>query len=126
MTIMPSEVIKAWEDREGPIVLTTVNNEGVPNAIYASCVSKYDDETVIVADNYFKKTKENILNHPYASVLFITKDGKSYQQKEIDYFTEGSYFEDMKCWNPTKHPGHAAAVIKVQQVFSGSKQLAGN
>jgi len=127
MTTMPNEVIQAWDDREGPIILTTINDEDVPNAIYASCVSKYDNETIIIADNYFKKTKENILNNRHASILFITNKGKSYQIKgEINYFTDGEYFEDMKLWNPTKHPGHAAAVLKVEQVFSGSKQLTGN
>lgn len=124
MTNMPNEVIEAWMEREGPIVLTTVNDDGVTNAIYATCVRLYDSETLIVADNYFQKTKDNILSNIYASILFMSKEGKSYQVKgEIHYFTEGKYFEDMKGWNPTKHPGHAAAVLKVKQVFSGSKQL---
>lgn len=127
MTKITEEVIHAWNDREGPIILTTVDTDGVPNAIYASCVSKYDDETIIVADNYFKKTKENILNDCNASILFRTKEGKSYQIKgDFEYFTEGKFYEDMKGWNPSRHPGHAAAVLKVSQVFSGSKQLVGN
>ena len=126
MTKLPEEVIRAWEDREGPIILTTVNNEGVPNAIYASCVSKYDDETLIVADNYFNKTKENILNECKAAVLFMNKDQESFQIKgDIGYFIEGKYYEDMKGWNPSRHLGHAAAVISIRKVFSGSKQLAG-
>jgi hypothetical protein len=29
----------------------------------------------------------------------------------------------MKKWNPTKHPGHAAAALKVEQVFSGGEQI---
>lgn len=126
MTKLPEEVIRAWEDREGPIILTTVNNEGVPNAIYASCVSMYDDEILIVADNYFNKTKENILNECKAAVLFMNKDQESFQIKgDIGYFIEGKYYEDMKGWNPSRHPGHAAAVISIKKVFSGSKQLAG-
>jgi len=126
VTKLPEEVIRAWEDREGPIILTTVNNEGVPNAIYASCVSMYDDEILIVADNYFNKTKENILNECKAAVLFMNKDQESFQIKgDIGYFIEGKYYEDMKGWNPSRHPGHAAAVISIKKVFSGSKQLAG-
>ena len=126
MTKLPEEVIRAWEDREGPIILTTVNNEGVPDAIYASCVSMYDDEILIVADNYFNKTKENILNECKAAVLFMNKDQESFQIKgDIGYFIEGKYYEDMKGWNPSRHPGHAAAVISIKKVFSGSKQLAG-
>jgi predicted pyridoxine 5'-phosphate oxidase superfamily flavin-nucleotide-binding protein len=118
------EIRLAWENHEGPVVLTTVDPEGVPNAIYATCVSLYDDETIVVADNYFNKTKANISSGSCGSILFITKDGKSYQVKgEIQYLTSGEIFEDMKRWNPERHPGHAAAVIKVDQVYSGARRL---
>lgn len=124
MPNLPSEVIQAWDDRNGPVILTTVDQQGVPNAIYATCVSRFDDETLVVADNYFDKTKKNILAGSAASILFITKDGKAYQVKgRIDYCESGEIFDDMKKWNPEKHPGHAAAALKVEAVFSGAKQL---
>jgi predicted pyridoxine 5'-phosphate oxidase superfamily flavin-nucleotide-binding protein len=124
MAKMTIELKKAWENREGPIVLTTVDQEGIPNAIYATCVSMYDDETLVVADNYFLKTRENILLGSRASLLFITTEGNSYQVKgDVQYLTSGEIYENMKSWNPTRHPGHAAVAIKVRQVFSGSKQL---
>lgn len=124
MRALTDEVLKAWENRDGPVVLVTVDKKGIPNAIYASYVSKYDEETLIVADNYFDKTRKNIMSGSQASILFITKDRKSYQIKgEIQYHSEGVYYDDMKRWNDTGHPGHAAAVIKVEQIFKGSKQL---
>ena len=125
MPVLPEAVSQAWENREGPIVLTTVDAEGNPNSIYATCVSKYREDTLVVADNFFNKTKANILAESQASLLFITKEGKSYQIKgRIEYHTEGAVFEDMKQWNPAKLPGHAAAVLKVEQVFSGAEKLA--
>ena len=51
--IIPDEVKAAWDEKEDAVVLTTVNKSGVPNSIYATCVSKFDDETFVVADNYF-------------------------------------------------------------------------
>jgi uncharacterized protein len=97
MTALPEEVSKAWEDREGPIILSTVNGDGIPNAIYATCVKKYSDDTMVVANNYFSKTLENILAGSKGTILFITKEGKSYQLKgSIEYHKEGSIFEDMK------------------------------
>jgi len=125
MPALPQTVSQAWENREGPIVLTTVDAEGNPNAIYATCVSKYREDLLVVADNFFNKTKANILAGSKATLLFITKEGKSYQIKgEIEYHTEGAVFEDMKQWNPDKLPGHAAAALKVEQVFSGAEKLA--
>ena len=56
--------------------------------------------------------------------FFITKKGKSYQIKgSIEYHKEGSVFEDMKKWNPKQHPGHAAAALKVEEVYMGAEKL---
>ncbi len=124
MPALTNEIIQAWENRQGPIILTTVDKEGIPNAIYASCVSKYGDETLVVADNHFHKTRTNILSGCQASLLFRTKDWKTYQIKgEVEYHTEGDIYDDMKDWNPPHRAGHAAAAIKVKQVYSGANQL---
>lgn len=124
MARLPENVSQAWEDREGPIILSTVDGTGRPNVIYATCVSKFDEETIVVANNYFSKTLDNIRAGSKGSILFITKEGKSYQMKgSIEYHTEGAIFEDMKQWNPQEHPGHAAAALKVEEVYSGAEQL---
>ena len=124
MNSLPEEAIRAWDDKTGPVILTTVDKSGVPNSIYATCVSRYDESTLVVADNYFDKTRKNILAGCSASILFITKDGTSYQVKgSIRLFAEGKIFDDMKKWNPVKHPGHAAAALTVEEVYSGSKRL---
>jgi len=124
MAALPEKVSKAWKDREGPIVLSTVNEDGIPNAIYATCVSIFSEDTVVVANNYFSKTLKNILAGSKGTILLITKEGKSYQIKgSIEYHKEGSIFEDMKKWNPKKHPGHAAAALKVEEVYTGAEKL---
>ena len=124
MAVLPEKVSKAWEDREGPIILSTVNGDGIPNSIYATCVSKYSEDTIVVANNYFSKTLKNILAGSKGSILFITKEGKSYQIKgSIEYHKEGNIFDDMKKWNPKKHPGHAAAALKVEEVYTGAERL---
>ena len=124
MSALPSSVSQAWEVRNGPVILTTVDSNGVPNAIYASCISKFSEDSIVVADNYFDKTRKNILSGSKGSILFITKDGKAYQIKgSIEYHKEGKVFEDMKRWNPKQRPGHAAAVLKVEEVYTGAEKL---
>ncbi|MFW5861347.1 MAG: pyridoxamine 5'-phosphate oxidase family protein [Spirochaetota bacterium] len=125
MAVLPDNVKKAWEEHSGPVVLATVDKSGTPNAIYATCVGMYDDSTLVVADNYFDKTRKNILSGSRASILFITEDKTSYQVKgTMEFHTDGPVFDDMKRWNPEKHPGHAAAALTVEEVFSGSEKLA--
>jgi len=104
--------------------LTTVDKNGIPNSIYAGCVSIFGEDTIIVADNYFSKTRANILAGSSGSILFITKENKAFQIKgPVEYHKEGPVFEDMKKWNPATHPGHAAAALKVEDVYSGAEKL---
>jgi hypothetical protein len=124
MAQLPEIVSKAWEKKEGAVVLTTVSSSGVPNSIYATCASKFSEDSLVVANNYFSKTMENIKNGSRGSLLFITPEKKSYQIKgKLEYHTSGKYFEDMKKWNPEKLPGHGAAVLKVEEVYSGGERL---
>ena len=124
MLVLPEKVSKAWDERKGPVTFTTVDENGVPNAIYVTCVSKFDENTIVIADNFFDKTRKNIIAGSKCSILFITNEDKSFQVKgAIEYHKEGNIFEDMKKWNLKQHPGHAAAVLKVEEVYSGSEKL---
>jgi len=124
MTKMTKEALDVWENREDAIILTTVSSKGIPNSIYATCVKLFDESTVLIADNYFDKTKSNLLSNEKASVLFISKKGKSIQLKgKVEYKTEGMYYGNMKSWNPEKHPGKGVAVFEIQEIYSGAKKL---
>ena len=124
MSTIPQEVKEAWIQKEGPVVLTTVNKKGTPNSIYATCTEIFGEEYFVVADNYFSKTRDNLKAGCDGSLLFITKEGKAYQVKgSLEYITEGDIFDHMKTWNPPKHPGHAAAALKIQEIYSGSEKI---
>ncbi|MBN2049260.1 MAG: pyridoxamine 5'-phosphate oxidase family protein [Spirochaetales bacterium] len=124
MKALPDEVLKAWETRERSVVFSTVDPRGVVNAVYASCVSLYGKDTVVIANNYFDKTLKNIQSGSQGSVVFLTDKRDSYQIKgPIEYVTEGPIYDDMKSWNPKEHPGHGAAVVRVEEVYKGSKKL---
>jgi hypothetical protein len=43
----------------------------------------------------------------------------------LEYLTEGKIFDEMKNgWLDKKHPGHAATVIHIEEVYSGAEKLA--
>lgn len=124
MSALPDNVSKAWDDRDGPLVFTTVDGYGKPNSIYATCVKKFSEDKLVVADNYFSKTRANILTGSKGAILFITKDGKAFQVKgSIDYERQGDIYDDMKEWLDPKFPGNAAAVLNVEEVYSGADKL---
>ncbi len=124
MASLPDSVQQAWEDRDGPVILATVGEDGVPNIIYASCVAVFGDDRLVVADNYFDKTRKNLLRGGKGALLFRCKEGKAYQAKgTLEYHKEGEVFDHMKTWNSPQHPGHGAAVLRIEEVYSGAEKL---
>jgi len=121
---MTEELKKEWDNRNKAIVLTTVSNDGTPNSIYATCNALFNDDSILVANNFFDKTLKNIESTGKASVLFITNDDKSYQVKgSVKHINSGAEFDDMKSWNPEKLPGHGVAVIDIEEVYSGADKI---
>ena len=124
MASLPESVRRAWDDRDGPVILATVSPDGVPNIIYATCVGVFGDDRLVVADNYFDKTRRNLLAGGRGALLFRSKNGKAYQVKgALEYHTDGEVFHHMKTWNPSQHPGHGAAALRIEEVYSGAEKL---
>jgi uncharacterized protein len=124
MNVLPEIVRTAWANRDGYAVLATVDSAGVPNAIYVGAFKEYGDDTVVIADNYFHKTRANLLAGSRGTLVFLTKEKKSFQLKgRFPYHTSGPVFDDMKSWNPTKHPGVAAAALQVEEIYSGAERI---
>ena len=123
MVQIPEAVKTAWENRKGPVAFATVGENAVPNVIYASCVKMTDGDKIVIADNFFSKTRENIHAGSRGAVLFITDRGVAYQVKgAVEYHVDGPLFDDMKKWNG-RRPGHAAAAVRIEEVYSGAEKL---
>jgi predicted pyridoxine 5'-phosphate oxidase superfamily flavin-nucleotide-binding protein len=118
------KILQAWEDRTGPAIFATVNPEGVPNIIYVTCVGVFGEDKLVVADNYFDKTRRNLQGGCTGALLFQTKEGKAYQVKgKLEYHTKGKVFTDMKKWNPPQHPGNAAVALSIEEGYTGAKKV---
>ncbi len=117
-------VAQAWDNREGPAVLATVDAAKTPNAIYVGEIRYVPSEGFIVADDYFQKTRANIMTGTKGAVLFLTKERKSFQVKgPLSYYTQGPIFENMRSWHDPKYPGVAAALLRVEEAYSGAEKL---
>jgi uncharacterized protein len=125
LATLPEIAAQAWDNREGPVVLTTVDAKGVPNTIYVTCVKKVSKDKIAVADNKMHKSQANIMAGCAVNLLYITKEKKAYQLKgSVEYQTSGPIFEDMKSgWLDKKYPGRAAVVINIEEVYSGAEKL---
>ena len=124
MNKIPEEVLKAWNEKQKAVVFSTVSDQNIPNSIYVTCISLFENSKILIANNYFDKTYKNIISGSKGTILFITQSDKSYQIKgSLKHETKGKAFDDMKKWNPAHLPGHGVAILEVEEIFSGALKI---
>lgn len=70
--IIPTNIKDIFE-KERFHQLATASKNGDPNCSYIGAKYILDDETIIVVDNFMKKTLKNILENPKVAIAIIRK-----------------------------------------------------
>ncbi|OQY33051.1 MAG: pyridoxamine 5'-phosphate oxidase [Spirochaetaceae bacterium 4572_59] len=112
-----------------PTCIATASKDGVPNVVYITYLKALDDETILIADNKFDKTRKNLDDNPVLSFTVLDPDTKkSYQIKgKMECATEGQKYTDAVEWVHTNHPQltpKAAFYMNVEEVYCGAERLA--
>ena len=124
MVKLPIKVRKAIKQGK-PFSLVTSTRKGKPNVIYVGYLKLIDTETVLIADNYFKKTKKNLLENNQIAFSVLDEKLGSYQIKgKAQYLTKGKYYDEIQKWCDKKHPRRAAVIVHVKEVYNGANKLA--
>lgn len=82
-----------------PGTIATCSSDGTPNVTYLSQVEFVDNEHVATSYQFFNKTRQNILENPFARILVIHPYTAARYRLLIKYLrteTEGPLFERMK------------------------------
>ena len=106
------------------IALATTTREGEPNVVPVGAKRIIDEETIIISNQYFKKTLANILENPRVALTFW--DGsEGYQIKgTVKVETSGPIFEETAVWvdlrgkamnRPLKSKG--AVILKIDEIY---------
>jgi hypothetical protein len=117
------EKVKNVFNKEPIHQIATSSKAGIPNV--ASIGAKYllDGETIIVVDNYMKKTLLNIMENPLVAIL-VRSGKESYQIKgHCAYLKSGLIYDQAKQWMKVvgeKYPVKGALMIKVEEVFNSA------
>jgi len=120
MITLPEKVIENIKAMK-TVVVATVSDVGVPNAVPVAAIVVKDSETILIGDNFFKKTAENV-RRPNCYVAVTSWVGsKGYQVKGIgNYVTDGPDYETVKqaikAIDPNL-PAKGCIVMKVTDVF---------
>ncbi len=128
MAKLPEEV-KAAIDKAANVCVATADKNAVANVIYVSYLKYKDDETLVIADTKFSKTRENLENNSKLSfVVLDTETKKSYQVKgTVTVYSTGEQYHSVVDWVQIKKPEvtpFAAVYVNVEEVFCGSKKIA--
>ena len=125
MVAMPEKVIENIRGQGMKemhvVVVTTVSDAGVPNAVPVGSIVVRDPETILIGDNWFKKTAENV-RRPNCNVAVTSWIGREgYQVKGTgNYVTDGPDYETIKqvikAINPNL-PAKGCIVMKVTDVY---------
>jgi len=67
----PLSALRACFEGEIPSLLASCSLDGVPNVTYVSQVHYVDGGHVALSFQFFNKTRENVLEHPYATALVV-------------------------------------------------------
>jgi hypothetical protein len=121
MVKMTQEIIDTIA-KQNPVPLATASSGGVPNVAFVGFLKVMDPETILISDNFFLKTENNLKNNP--KVAFVVYDGytkKCFQIKgSAEIITHGEIYEEMKKWVDSARPNmpkKAAVVVHVEEVY---------
>ena len=119
-----NERIKEVFDKQRIIALATATREGLPNVVPIGAKRIIDDETIIISNQYLKKTLANMKENPRVALTFW--DGtEGYQIKgAVTIETSGRVFEETAVWvdmrgkamnRPLKSKG--AVILKIDEIY---------
>jgi predicted pyridoxine 5'-phosphate oxidase superfamily flavin-nucleotide-binding protein len=120
MVAMPEKVMENIKAMK-VVVVATVDDKGVSNAVPVGSIVIKDPETILIGDNFFKKTAENAKKPNFNVGVTSWVGMEGYQVKgQGTYVTEGPDYETIKqaikSMNPNL-PAKGCIVMKVTDVF---------
>ncbi len=122
MVKMPADV-KETLQKQKPIPIATASKNGIPNVVFVGLLKIVDDETLMIADNFFYKTAQNLMENPKISILcYNGETKKSFQIKgDVTVCKEGESFEQMRKWVHgvnEKLPAKSCVMVKISEIYN--------
>lgn len=120
---IPEKVEKTLEETD--LVYVGTCSDETPNVSIVGYFKIIDEDKILLADNYFKKTRKNIEKNPSVAITAkFPEESTAYELKgAAEIYTEGEIFEEMKEWVLSKEkdmPAKAAVVVTIEKVFDST------
>jgi uncharacterized protein len=119
---IPQDIQKVMNEDKA-FAFATANKNGIPNINMIGIKKIEDDETVLLANNYFDKTLANLKENSEAALLTSKAEEKLWYQLKgtCQYLNEGPKYEEFRNWVKSQNetlPAKGLVIFKVKQIFN--------
>ena len=107
--------------KQKPLPIATADSSGKPNVVFVGMWKFIDDETIMIVDNFLKKTADNLKANPKLSIVaYDAESSQSYQVKgSVDYLEKGERYDEAKSLAASKKlPGKGVVIFHVEEVYN--------
>lgn len=98
----------------------TSSDNGIPNVVPIGAFRIYDDATILVSDQFFKKTLANMQENPHAALSWWGEKGGFQVKGTVTLHTDDEVFRQDVAWMKELRPQlkpKTAVLLKVTGVF---------
>ncbi|MCG2828418.1 MULTISPECIES: pyridoxamine 5'-phosphate oxidase family protein [unclassified Methanothermobacter] len=104
------------------VFVATADEEGTPNVVPIGFARPLDEKTILIADNYMKKTIRNLHENPKMALIPQNARECPYQFKgTVEIFKSGKYFDMVVEWAQnvmTELEPKSAILMTVEEIYS--------
>ena len=119
---IPKSIQKIFKE-DSAVAFGTATLDGNPNINMIGIKKIQDDETIILADNYFNKTLANTKKNNKGTILTKRAEDKLWYQLKgtYEYINEGPEYETLKQWAKSikeTYPAKGMVIFKVEKIYN--------
>jgi predicted pyridoxine 5'-phosphate oxidase superfamily flavin-nucleotide-binding protein len=102
------------------VFMATSSKDSIPNVVPIGAFKLLDDETLIVSDQFFKKTLQNLNENPMIAISWWAEKGGYQLKGPTTLHTNDDVFMQDVAWMKTLKPNltpKSAVVMKISEVY---------
>jgi predicted pyridoxine 5'-phosphate oxidase superfamily flavin-nucleotide-binding protein len=102
------------------LFLATSSQNRVPNVVPIGAFRLLDDETLLISDQYFNKTLQNIQENPVVALSWWGEKGGYQIKGPVTLHTNDGIFQEDVAWMKEIRPSlkpKSAVVLKIAEVY---------
>jgi uncharacterized protein len=103
------------------VFLATASKVSMPNAVPIGAFKLLDDETMLISDQFFNKTLQNMKENPKVAITWWGEKGGFQIKGSVTLHTSDDIFRQDVAWMKELRPNltpKGAVVLKISDVYS--------